>query len=275
MKAVFWLALLVLFVVLAVAAAPTYAVASFCPATPSISNGTSIASPAAHATVASPVTVSGTYFGSFEGVVPIRIMGADGSVLAEKNANNECCTLSPYSTDISFSVSAPTPACVVVYAENLSGMGDPLKPLVQVPVTVTPSAAATGSIAGALNYPSHFIPPLRVYAINTSSGQGYYIETLLNQGTFTMIGLPPATYHVLARPRETTALIAGYTNAVPCGLGVECNDHTLIPVTVTAGTTTSSVNVFDWYAPPGTFPPDPAGSMLLLSTQAYVPLVAR
>jgi hypothetical protein len=275
MKAVFCLALLVSLGLLALAAAPTYAIASFCPATPSISNGTTIATPLPHATVTSPVTVSGTYFGSFEGVVPIQIMRADGSVLAEQNANNECCTLSPYSTGISFSVSAPTPACVVVYRENLSGMGDPLTPLVQVPVTLAPSAAATGSIAGALNYPSDFIPPLRVYAINTSSGQGYYIETMLNQGSFTMIGLPVATYHVLARPRETTALIAGYSNAVPCGLGVECTDHTLIPVTVTAGITTSGANVFDWYAPPGTFPPDPAGSMLLGSRQGYVPLVAR
>jgi hypothetical protein len=185
--------------------------------------------------------------------------------------------LSPYATSVEVSVSAPTPACVVVYRENLSGIGEPLVPLVQVPVTLAPSAA-TGSIAGALNYPSHFIPPLRVYAINTSSGQGYYIETVLHQGTFTMLGLPPATYHVLARPRDlppTTALIAGYSNAVPCGLRVECTDHTLIPVTVTAGNTTSGVDVFDWYAPPGTFPPEPAGSILLLSRQGYMPLVAR
>lgn len=245
---------------------------------PLLSNGTTITSPAAHATVTRPVTVSGNYFGSFEGVVPLRIMGADGSVLAEKNANNECCTLSPYATSLEVSVSAPTPACVVVYAENLSGIGDPLTPLVQVSVTLAPSAAATGSIAGALNYPSHFIPPLRVYAINTSSGQGYYIETVLNQGTFTMLGLPPATYYVLARPRDlppATPLIAGYNNAVPCGLWVECTDHILIPVTVTAGATSSGVNVSDWYAPPGTFPPEPAGSILFLSRQGYVPLVAR
>ncbi len=278
MKAVFWLALLVGLGVLALAAAPTDAAAPFCPAKPLLPNGTTIATPAVNATVGSPVTVSGNYFGSFEGVVPIRILGADGSVIADKNANNECCTLSPYSTAISFTVSAPTPACVVVYAENLSGQGDPLIPLVQVPVTLVPPAAATGAIAGSLNYPSHFIPPQRVYAINTGSGQGYYIETALNQGTFVMLGLPPGTYHVLARPRDqppTTALIAGYTNAVACGLGVGCTDHSLINVTVAAGATRSGVDVFDWYAPPNTFPPEPANSIRLLSRQGYVPLVAR
>jgi hypothetical protein len=148
MKAVFWLVLLVLFVVLAIAAAPTYAVASFCPATPSTSNGTTITVPVVNAAVTSPVNVSGTYYGSFEGAVPIRILGADGTVLAEKNANNECCTLSPYATSVAVSVSVPTPACVVVYRENLSGVGDPLVPLVQVPVTLMPSTATTGSIGG-------------------------------------------------------------------------------------------------------------------------------
>ncbi len=118
-----------------------------CPAQPSNADGTTITSPAADQAVTSPVTVKGAYFGSFEGVVPIRILGANGAVLVEASANNECCVLSPYERKISFSVSAPTPACVVVYRE--SGADGSLTMLAQVPVTLTPGAGLPPTGAGA------------------------------------------------------------------------------------------------------------------------------
>ena len=45
---------------------------------------------------------------------------------------------------------------------------------------------------------------------------------------------------------------------VPCGLSVECGDHSLLAVEVQSGQTTADVNPADWYAPEGAFPPDPA-----------------
>jgi LPXTG-motif cell wall-anchored protein len=124
--------------------------------------------------------------------------------------------------------------------------------------------ATTGTITGALGYPSDFIPPLRVYAIriDDSSSTAYSIQTELNQGVFTMAGLPPGDYHVLAY--YVGDLAGGYT--VGGGTGT---DHTLIPVTVRPGETTSGVEVRDWYAPPGTFPPEPETS-IPVSTQDMV-----
>jgi hypothetical protein len=141
MRVVYRLGLLVCLMLLA--AVPTYADGAFCPAKPAIENGTTIATPAANATVTSPFTVSGNYFGSFEGVVPIQVLAEDGTVLVNTNAMNECCTLSPYSKEISFSVSQPTPACVVVFAE--SGETGALTPLVQVPVTLSPNGTLPGT----------------------------------------------------------------------------------------------------------------------------------
>ena len=42
-----------------------------------------------------------------------------------------------------------------------------------------------------------------------------------------------------------------------CGLKASCSDHTLIAVTVGAGETVRDIEVSDWYAPQGTFPPRP------------------
>ena len=45
---------------------------------------------------------------------------------------------------------------------------------------------------------------------------------------------------------------------VPCGLQYGCNDHSLIDVVVPAGGQASGVDPADFYADPGTFPPNPA-----------------
>lgn len=123
-------------------AASAYA-APACPAQPSNADGTTIASPAPDQAVTSPLTVKGNYFGSFEGVVPIQIVDANGAVIAKENAKNECCVLSPYQQQVKFSVSAATPACVVVYRE--SGADGSLTMLAQVPVTLAPPTRLPGT----------------------------------------------------------------------------------------------------------------------------------
>ena len=117
--------------------------ASACVAQPTNSDGTTITSPTPDQVVTSPFTVQGMYFGSFEGVVPIQILDANGTEILRVNAMNECCVLSPYQKQVTFTVSAPTPACIVVSRE--SGKDDSLTPLVQVPVTLSPSPGMPGT----------------------------------------------------------------------------------------------------------------------------------
>lgn len=143
MKRVSWSAILLGLLVLTTSAA--YA-APACPAQPANSDGTTIAAPAPEQAVTSPVTVQGQYFGSFEGVVPIRILDASGATLVDDHAMNECCKLAPYERKVAFSVQAATPACIVVYRE--SGADGSLTPLAQVPVTLMPPARLPGTGAG-------------------------------------------------------------------------------------------------------------------------------
>jgi len=127
---------------------------------------------------------------------------------------------------------------------------------------ISPTAmASAGSISGQLNYPASSLPAMYVTAFQTGSQNYQYVITNAGQGSYKIDNLPPGIYHVIAYTVGgggfPAGLSGGYSKAVPCGLSVNCTDHTLIDVTVTPGQVTAGVNPFDWYANPGTFPPFP------------------
>lgn len=129
-----------------------------------------------------------------------------------------------------------------------------------------PPAALSGGISGGLSYPSEFIPPLRVVAFRLVNGQlsgeFSFVQTSQNQTSFQVDGLAPGQYWVVAYTIPEgdgipQGLAGGYSQGVPCGLSVECTDHSLITVEVLAGQVTGGIDPADWYAPEGAFPEDP------------------
>jgi hypothetical protein len=114
--------------------------------------------------------------------------------------------------------------------------------------------SVNGSISGNLSYPSEFIPGMLVVAYRMGTTEFYSISTADSQGAYQIDNLPAGTYHVVA---YYESLSAGYSQAVPCGLSVNCVDHSLIDVVVTAGSVASGINPMDWYAPTGSFPSKP------------------
>jgi hypothetical protein len=134
---------------------------------------------------------------------------------------------------------------------------------VTVVVTPTPSPSATsapaGTITGHLGYPASQIPPLVVYAISTTSSSVHFkVTTAQNQMTYSIPGVAPGTYHVVAyRIPDQPALRGGYSQFVLCGNAAGCPSHALVDVVVHAGETVGHVDPTDWYAPEGTFPPPP------------------
>lgn len=126
---------------------------------------------------------------------------------------------------------------------------------------------APGSIRGKLSYPSEFIPPLRVVAFRVENGawtQGYvYVNTNLNDPNYQIDGLEAGYYWIVAYTipggdSTPVGLAGGYSQFVPCGLSVDCSDHSLIAVEVKPGQVTDGADPADWYAPEGSFPPNPA-----------------
>jgi hypothetical protein len=103
---------------------------------------------------------------------------------------------------------------------------------------------------------------MAIYAISMDGKRYYRVETVAWQQSFTMVGVAPGNYWVLTAVRgmsaptaseaRTTSAVrfgAGYTKAVPCGLSVECADHSLLPVHVVASARTTNIDPNDWYAP--------------------------
>ncbi len=124
-----------------------------------------------------------------------------------------------------------------------------------IPTMVKP---ASGSISGKVSFPSEGIPPLRVVAINTKTGEFYSTE-VIDSGVYVLDEVPAGTYHVIAYPRDkaSSAGAGGYSRAVLCGLTVNCTDHSLVDVEVRDGVDLTEIFPGDWYAPEGSFPPDP------------------
>jgi hypothetical protein len=118
---------------------------------------------------------------------------------------------------------------------------------------------ATASISGKLSYPGETIPPMRVVAFEIKTG-AHFTATLHSSGLYQIVHLPAGVYQVVAYPISKagiSALSGGYSQAVPCGLSVNCTDHSLISITVADGAKVIGIDPDDFYAPAGTFPPDP------------------
>lgn len=155
---------------------------------------------------------------------------------------------------------SPSPTVIVVQASPTVAPATPATSAVPSPTaTPSPSPEAKATIKGTLGYPSEGIPPMHVYAISTTNSSKYFsVDTAQNASSFTITGIEPGTYGVVAYPQgANNQLTGGYTKAVPCGLSVNCTDHSLIPVAVESGKTATGVEVKDWYAPAGTFPAKP------------------
>jgi hypothetical protein len=114
-----------------------------------------------------------------------------------------------------------------------------------------------GSITGSLSYPSEFIPPLRVFAFQVESEGYFFVDTSENQTSYQIDNLPAGYYQIVAYTQDGN-LAGGFSQAVPCGLTVDCTSHELIDVPVNVGQVVSGIDPGDWYAPAGTFPSAPA-----------------
>jgi hypothetical protein len=163
-----------------------------------------------------------------------------------------------------------------------------------IPTAPPPTAARAGVITGALGYPSNFIPPLTVYAVSVADQRVFFsVDTpryggepnpsfpsaTIAPGTrpsFTMTGVAPGTYYVLAYRNDDVNIEAKDSPGVYSQYVLQClqpneagstpapgcsppGDHSLVPVMVQAGETVRRIDVTDWYYGPArpSYPPRP------------------
>lgn len=107
---------------------------------------------------------------------------------------------------------------------------------------------AYGSVRGELCYPSEYIPPLDLYLVNTENNELIKQETETNQMEFEIENIPTGTYIAFAYVAGLEDDYGGgYTNAVPCGLSVECEDHEMLEFKVEENDVTVGIDICDWY----------------------------
>ena len=149
---------------------------------------------------------------------------------------------------------APTPDIAAMVEATLTAY---IPEAEQMPTALP--APVGGSISGKLGYPSEFIPPLKVVAFRVGTNEYFSIETSLNQTSYRIENLPEGKYNIvgyaLNEDGSASGLAGGYTQAVLCGLTVECSEHGLVDVIVFDGEESSDADILDWYG--GTFPPMP------------------
>jgi hypothetical protein len=113
-------------------------------------------------------------------------------------------------------------------------------------------------IEGSLSYPSEGIPTdLTVCAQNLETSKLYCTQNHLTNKKYLygfgyQLIVAPGTYHVYSylptsAPSSYQNYKAYYTQAVICGLTVECSDHTPIEVTLTSGQRLQGIDPADWY----------------------------
>lgn len=113
----------------------------------------------------------------------------------------------------------------------------------------------TGTTEGRICFPSNYIPEMYLYLENVKTQEITIIPILENEGEFSA-PVPPGTYVAYAWLKDFSTG-GTYSQAVPCGLSVECNDHSLIEFQISSGEITRGVEICDWYGSPSDVPIPP------------------
>lgn len=112
------------------------------------------------------------------------------------------------------------------------------------------------TVNGTLCYPSEYVPKMTVYLKESKSKKVYKVITQEAQQSFKFKGIPFGDYFAYAYTLEKVMMDSdgkgskasgGFTQAVPCGLTVNCNDHSLIPVKLRSRVHKDAIKICDWY----------------------------
>jgi hypothetical protein len=176
----------------------------------------------------------------------------------------------------------PTPESGLVetlVAATLTAFVPPPQPATPAPATPsagvadlptpTPSATppaqpsptpATGKISGRVCYRTQETPAMTAYFEETTSKALTELPIVAGQKEY-RIDLAPGTYVVYAWLNDFS-LGGLYSQAVVCGLGSECDDHTPVPIAIKAGDEIEDIDLCDWYAFSVPVPPNKPGEQI-------------
>ena len=104
-------------------------------------------------------------------------------------------------------------------------------------------------VSGKTCYPSEWSPPLTVYARNTKTNRTFSIKMKEDDTDYRIEISEAGEYIFFYWTDGNDSSGALYSKAVPCGLNINCTDHTPIVVNVKLGTKISDIDICDAYSP--------------------------
>jgi hypothetical protein len=114
-----------------------------------------VTAPATNAAVTSPIHVTGQAR-VFEAAVSLTLFDAAGDeIVSTTTMAAEGQTLSPFSTDVAFSVTSDTPACLWVF-ESSAQDGSPIN-VVQIPISLRPAGGLPETGSGGSTAPASVV----------------------------------------------------------------------------------------------------------------------
>jgi hypothetical protein len=139
-----------------------------------------------------------------------------------------------------------------------------------IPASATSAApAGSGQASGRICYPSEGIPSMTAYFQETGTNAVQQLSIAQNQSSYE-IALPAGTYVAYAWLPDFS-LGGTYSKAVPCGLSVDCTDHSLLTFEVGSGGNTDGIDICDWYGQPGEVPMPPGALSVASATSTPAP----
>ena len=121
------------------------------------------------------------------------------------------------------------------------------------------TSAPAARLRGRVTYPSEELPAMRVCAIATEDpGWGFCTTTAVNSPHYE-VKLPGGTWWLLAWPQDSgtagePGLLSAASDCLATG-GTDCNDHSLLEVTLDSGEVREGLDINDWYYDPRETPP--------------------
>jgi len=123
-------------------------------------------------------------------------------------------------------------------------------------IILSSCSSTSGTVRGTVCYPSEYIPAMNIYLKNKETNKIYSLDIKENQKPFKFKKVPAGNYIAFAYTvqeistddnNKTSIANGGYTHAVPCGLTVDCKDHSLLVFKVENGKTTKNIQICDWF----------------------------
>jgi hypothetical protein len=112
------------------------------------------------------------------------------------------------------------------------------------------AGALAGTIAGAVTFPTQFVPSMTVYVAGLDASRVRSLRLARGQTSFT-VEVPPGRYLVFLTPNEpgAPAIYGAYTQYSLCSRqdAGPCEDHALVPVAITPRAPRAAVLIDDWY----------------------------